>query len=199
MAAITPRMTLNGAIGSQNWERVIFGRRYWFTATPWAVKAWRLSRDGGELVHSWEPAPETVGRYDCFDSATRPELGEVAWSPHWSPRSTERQYWTACRVCREVVEVTFDQLVADHKPRYDAGACPGAGTAATLKAAVVRDAQLNPAEKRVASRGYAWLISCKGYQMVSDGSREDCYHPHCRERLEAGYSWTLSGWKRNTD
>ncbi|MGW1976707.1 hypothetical protein [Streptomyces sp. NPDC001889] len=178
------------------WERTIDGVTYWFDATPYELKAFRLSLTGGDLVHHWRDVPDTVGEYDRYEPSTRPAPGEVAWTRHGDSRTADRRYWTACRVCDDVVEVAPDQLIARHGPGYGARACPGTGTAATLKAALVRESVFSPQEAHVRDAVGRWLMSCKGHQTLSDGSTEFCHHPVCGRRLDAGLRWTLSGWKK---
>ncbi|MFG3014370.1 hypothetical protein ACGFZB_28910 [Streptomyces cinerochromogenes] len=193
---ISARQALGG--GGSNvlaWERVIGGRRYWFNATPYEVKVFRLRLDGGDLVHHWRDVPETVGEYDRYDKATYPAPGQIAWGAHWAPNSAERVYYSGCRVCRQVVEVTREQLVAHHEDGYGGCSCEGSGSAATLKAARVRDDRLNVTEEAVLAHTSAWLTSCRGFQTLSDGSKGDCHHPVCHKRLEDGLRWTLMGWK----
>ncbi|KAF4408614.1 hypothetical protein [Streptomyces lycii] len=166
------------------WERVFNGVRYWFNATPYEVKVFRLRTDGGDLVHHWRDIPDTVGEYDRYSPETYPMPGQVAWSRHWDRNCAERLYVTACPVCGDVVPVTLEQRMGRHN-------CAGDGTAATLKAARVRDDQLNPEEASVQTATARWWYACRGPAVDPE-----CHHPVCHERAEAGFRWTLSGWKQ---
>ncbi|WP_369213899.1 hypothetical protein [Streptomyces flavofungini] len=190
---ITARAPLSGNHGVTAWKRVIGEHRYWFEATPFEVKVFRLDQKGGDLVHHWKDAPDTVGQYDRYNPATRPRPGEIAWTPHWDPKSTERLHVTGCRVCGDVAEVTRQQLIARHGDPYGTRGCDGTGTAATLKAALVRDSALSPDEKAVKSRLFRYLMSCRGFDSITG---EECHHPICDSRRQAGLTWTLSGWRK---
>lgn len=194
---VAARTDLSATPGVAAWERIISGRRYWFNATPYDVKVFRLTLAGGDLVHHWRDVPEAVGEYNPFDPSTRPLPGQVAWSHHWDRSSAERVYHTSCRVCGDVVEVTRTQLVSPHGDRYGARTCVGSGSAATLKAALVRDAALSVGEEAAHSATVGWLYSCRGFQTLSDGSTEYCHHPICGQRLDKGMRWSLMGWTKD--
>ncbi|WP_309049038.1 hypothetical protein [Streptomyces sp.] len=190
---ITARRPLSGNSTTTAWGRVIGGRRYWFEATPFEIKVFRLDQKSGSLVHHWRHMPDTVGEYDRYDPATRPRPGEIAWAKHWDHKTTELLYVTGCRVCGDVAEVTRQQLIARHGDPYGTGGCAGTGTAATLEAALVRDSQLSPMEKIVSSRLFHYLISCRGFDSITG---EECHHPICDSSRQAGMAWTLSGWRK---
>lgn len=186
------RTPLGATDGAKAWERIIGGRRYWFNATPYEVKVFRLSLQGGDLVHHWRDAPEVIGECDRYDRSTYPRPGQVAWQRHWDPNNSERLYVTACRVCGDIADVTREHLVANHGDSSGARTCDGSGTAATRKAATLRDSQLNREERRVNSAVGNYLSSCRGFDSITG---EQCHHPICGVRREAGLHWTLSGWR----
>ncbi|MFF4610333.1 hypothetical protein ACFY1Q_11780 [Streptomyces albidoflavus] len=175
MASVTARAPR----GAGAWERIVYGVRYWFDATPYEIKVFRLNRDGGDLVHHLRDEPVASHRYDRFTPSTKPRPGEVAWVPHWDRRQGGRLYVTSCRVCADVVTVTHTQLVEPHGDRYGAATCPASGTAATLKAALVREAELSPGEAQAKDAAYRWWYRCWGYDPVT---REECHHPVCDTR-----------------
>ncbi|MDH6625787.1 hypothetical protein M2271_003598 [Streptomyces sp. LBL] len=161
------------------WERIIDGVRYWFDATPYEVKVFRLNLAGGDLVHHWQDTPDVIGEYDRYDPSTCPEPGQVARVRHWDSNSAERQYVTSCRVCGDVVDVTREQLLTRHGDRYGTRTCEATGTAATLKAALVREEKQTPAEQRMSNAVSRWWNSCWGYDTLTG---EECHHPICNTR-----------------
>lgn len=177
MIEISARVPMGTSSGVVAWGRTINGVTYWFNATPYDVKVFRLRLDGGDLVHHRRDVPELVGEYDRYDPSTHPLPGEIAWAPHWDRRSSERVYYTSCRVCRDVVEVTREQLVAHHGDKYGTRTCEGSAAPATLKAAIIRDDQPSPEEKRVAAVVGRWLGSCTGFDTMY-GTK--CHHPGCQ-------------------
>lgn len=179
MISISARLPMNTFGDAVVWERTIGGVHYWFNATPYEVKVFRLRLDGGDLVHHWRDVPETVGQYDWYDRSTWPAPGQVAWSAHWDRNITDRVYYTGCRVCGDVVEVTREQLVSHHGDRYGTRTCDGSGSTATLKAALLRDDQPSAAESAMATRVHRWLGSCTGYDVMYGGK---CYHPGCQTK-----------------
>ncbi|MEV7425212.1 hypothetical protein [Streptomyces sp. NPDC091212] len=176
MAIVSARVPLHGTGTATEWERTVNGVRYWFNATPYEVKVFRLNLKGGDLVHHWRDEPDVIGEYDRYDPSTHPQPGQVARERHWDRNITEWQYVTACRVCGDVVGVTRDQLVADHGNRRGTRQCDAVGAAATLKAALVRDDKLNPDEHRMRNRVSQWWYSCWGYDRITG---EECHHPIC--------------------
>ena len=192
--AISERKPLDNTSGGVSWERIIYGRRYWFDATPYDVKAFRVHKKGGDLAHHWRDVPDVVGEYDRSDSSTRPKSGQIAWSRHWDHRVSELTYYTTCRDCGDVVEVTRAQLLSYHSDSYGARVCEGSNTTATLKAAMVRDAEFSPEEYAVRCQVNEWLWQCDGYVYTSDGYTEECFHPICGQRRSKGLRKTLTGW-----
>ncbi|MEU1074345.1 MULTISPECIES: hypothetical protein [unclassified Streptomyces] len=179
MNAISVRSPHGSAGDVDAWERIIYGVRYWFDATPYEVKVFRLRLDGGDLVHHWRDTPDVIGEYDRYDASTHPKPGEVAWQHRWGPNNAERQYVTSCRVCGDVVEVTREQLIVRHGDRYGTRTCEATGTTATLKAALVREAKLNHMEQRISDVVHRWWSSCWGYDTLTG---EECHHPICGTR-----------------
>ncbi|MEO3974424.1 hypothetical protein [Streptomyces sp. CAU 1734] len=193
---ISTRRPLNSVGKATNWARTVNGRTFWFEAAPYRVRVWRLTLKGGDLVHDWRAVPDTVGEYDSFDPASAPQVGEIAWSRHWDRDTADRLYFTRCRACLKVVEITDAQTVTLHSMgTYDAGRnCDGSGVSATLRAALVRDDALNSEEARVSSTVSDWCLSCTGFDSITG---ERCHHPICSVRRDAGLTWSLMGWRRN--
>ncbi|WP_327359513.1 hypothetical protein [Streptomyces sp. NBC_01304] len=92
--------------------------------------------------------------------------------------------------------MTREQLVDHHNASYGGVLCTRSGAAATLKAALVRDAKLSAQETVAYNITFNWLTSCNGSLTTSDGSTEPCHHPVHMRNMHAGLRWTLSGWKK---
>lgn len=125
-----------------------------------------------------------------MDASTpqRPEPGIVV-NTRWGPYAT-------CRQCGDFSAVSQRGLLMPHdKPRGD-GPCPNRWTAPDLKTAIARDNQLTDDEDAAKAAAYRWCIQCKGYQVLTDGSVEPCWHPICRAREHEGLHWTLMGWRK---
>lgn len=75
MSSILARKPRSATGDVNGWERSIYGTTYWFDATPYEVKAFRLTADSGELVRHWIDTPDTIGEYDPNDPSTRPSRG----------------------------------------------------------------------------------------------------------------------------
>lgn len=103
--------------------------------------------------------------------------------------------FTVCYLCGQSYMVNREGLILPHDKSFGEGPCPNAWGAADLASAILRDEKLTDEEQYVKGRVYSWLIQCKGSQTLSDGSSEPCWHPICRERLEKGLHWTMTGWK----
>ncbi|GAX57250.1 hypothetical protein [Streptomyces olivochromogenes] len=118
----------------------------------------------------------------------RPGPGVIV-ETNWGSQAT-------CHACRTFAAVTRDGLLYPHdKPRGE-GPCRNQWGAADLASAIARDEQLNEEESALHGRVYQWLIQCKGYQRLGDGSVEECNHPICDQRRVKGLQWTLMGWKK---
>lgn len=106
--------------------------------------------------------------------------------------------WATCHGCGTYYMVNREGLILPHDKPLGGGPCPHRWVAADLNAAVNRDDSLNEEERHVHNRVYRWLSSCRGFQSVSDGTREPCYHPVCMRRMDDGYRWSINGWKKET-
>jgi hypothetical protein len=97
--------------------------------------------------------------------------------------------YTDCPLCGWHANVHNGRISEFHSTENGV-LCAAGGMCLTVEAAIERDGQLNPAEKAAAARVFRNLISCKG--PLAD---PECHHPICRERVDKGLAWTLSGWR----
>ncbi|WNA15412.1 hypothetical protein SAMYPH_81 [Streptomyces phage Samy] len=110
--------------------------------------------------------------------------------------STDFGDYATCHACGGFTTVWRDGLLALHDRPRAGGQCPASWSAADLESAIARDDRLNPEEETASSWAWRWVSMCRGYQTLSNGSTEHCWHPICEERKAKGIYWTLSGWRR---
>lgn len=101
--------------------------------------------------------------------------------------------YTDCPLCGWHAKVHDGRLSQFHSTQNGV-LCEAGGMCLTADAAIERDNQLNPEEQAIANRVFRYLISCKGPLVDAE-----CHHPSCREAVNKGLRWTLSGWRQTYD